>query len=272
MAAKPSELKAFLATLQAELTRLQAQRASIDLDTLQSQHDTAKAALAGYESVHVWHNQDLKAQDLSKAAGTAANALSNAQSQARALDQAMQPLHAMVNTPAHVVQAQAECLAQAEHAAAASEAVTAAQTTVNNVLGLLADASATYDLERDSAARGVLAAAKAGRQGTAALADRGEVESLELALSMAQTELAEAQSVHTAALQAQAEAIQALKGAEVAAARLIYALAKRDFALDVVQFRQAVGRSYKPGEDLMQLVHGLERRADDAQTDGQSEG
>lgn len=275
MATNPRKLKALIAAKQARFDAVHAELAGIDLETLQVQLDQANAARAAYVPPRAHIGVDRQERELSLAAGTAANALSNAQSRVRELEREMQRLTAATSAPARVAQAQAATAAQAELVTAASEAVTAAQTTVNNVLGLLADASATYALERDSAARGVLAAAKAGRQGTAALADRGEVESLELALSMAKAELAESQAAHAVAVQAHADANQVLKGAEVDVARLTFELARRDFALNVVQFRKAVGRSYKPSLDLdlMELVHALEAEpAAPAQTDGQPEG
>lgn len=271
MAAKPSKINADLSPLHAEFAPLQAEHDLFDLNALMQQRDQTKAAAAAYVPPRAFLGIDPQERALLQAASAAEAALRNAQLRVRELALAMQPLKAMLSAPARVTQAQAATAAQAELVTAASEAVTATQATVNNVLGLLADASATYALERDSAARGVLAAAKAGRQGTATLADRGEVESLELALSMAKAELTDAQSMHAAAVQAQAEADRTLRSAKADAARLALELGMRALAPTVSQYRKLANSNYKPGDDLLQLVHLFEYRADDAQTDGPSE-
>lgn len=260
MATIPRELKALIAAKQAQLDAVHAERAGIDLDTLQAQHDQAKAARASYVPPRAHLGVDRQEQELSLAAGTAANALSNAQSRVRELEWAVQRLTAATSAPARVVQGLAAADTLAKSAVEAGKVVACKQETVLNLQALLADASATHELDHASAAQEVLAAAKAGRSVKVAPADRGTVNLLESALTLATAELAESQAAHSVAVQAHADANQVLKGAEVDVARLTFELARRDFALNVVHFRKAVGRSYKPGLDLdlMELVHALE--------------
>lgn len=253
-------MPAKMSHLKAELAALQAERAVIDLQALTQTRDEKRAAKVAY-TPPLAQFSDQHERALNEAAGAAENALSSAQFQAAALDRPIHRLQAMLTAPARVTQAQVTADALAEQAALAGAKVAEAQSTLESLQGLLADASATHALERDAAAREVLASAKAGRARSAGGPDRSAVEALESALTMARAELAEAQAAHAQATQAHRDALGQLRSAQGDAARAVYELVLRDFAEAVAHFRKMTTRDYSPGEDLHRLVLKAERAA-----------
>nr|WP_315226051.1 hypothetical protein [uncultured Albidiferax sp.] len=242
----------------AKLANLQAQRASIDMNPMRAQFDQAKADRAAYQVTHASSRILPDESALLIAESTAANALRAAEDKVRELDIAIQPLQAMISAPARVATAKVEVIALANRAGEAGKVVACKQETVLNLQSLLADASATHELNHASAAQEVLAAAKAGRSVKVAPADRGAVNLLESALTLATAELAESQAAHALAVQAHADGNQVLKFAERDAARLAWDLFMHDIAQKLVAYRAMGHPHYKPGLDLMELVHALE--------------
>lgn len=248
-----------ISEIKAEHDALKAQRELIDLDALTRQRDEAKAAAAAYQPPRGSYSTHSDERPLIQALGDAENILINMQSKARSLEKAIQPLQRMLSGQGRAAQAQADADMLKKRVANAHKAVEKAQGTVQTLQGLLADANATYALECDAAAKQMLTAAKAGRSGPATVTDRSKADTLESALTMARDELAEAETVHTAATQAHTAALSNLRVAQGDTARLSYELALRGFAMNVVEYRQLADADYLPGEDIEQRVLEIER-------------
>lgn len=256
-------MPAKITDLQSELKALQKQRTDLGLDTLQTVYDDAAVdhdARAAVEARSTGpDSRELVAARL--AMGAARNALSNAKTRAQSLDDAMAPLTAMLTGAARATALQADADVLQGRLNQAGEAVESAQTARTNLVGLLADAQATYNMEREASARLLIQAAREGRALVVHPPERGTIDGLEAAHTMAQAELADAQAAQAAVAAEHADLLVHLKAAQRDSMSLAGELKLRDFAEFVVAYRAEHEWDYRPTGALKDRIAFLEARA-----------
>lgn len=249
--------------LQSELKALQKQRTDLCLDTLQTVYDDAASdhdARAAVEARSTGpDSRELVAARL--AMGAARNALTNAKTRAQSLDAVMAPLNAMLTGAARTTTLQADAVVLQGRLDQAGATLESAQTTCTNLVGLLADAQATHDMEREARARLLMQGAREGRALVVHPPERGTIEGFEAAHTMAQAELADAQAALAVVAAEHADVLACLKDAQRDVMSLAGELKLRDFAEFVVAFRAAHEWGYNPAGELADRVSFLESRA-----------
>lgn len=259
-------MPAKITNLQSELKALQKQRTDLDLDTLQTVYDDAASdhdARAAVEARSTGpDSRELVAARL--AMGTARNALSNAKTRAQSLDDAMAPLNAMLTGAARATALQADADVLQARLRQAVEAVESAQTTCTNLVGLLADAQATHDMEREASARLLMQGAREGRALVVHPPERGTIDGFEAAHTMAQAELADAQAALAVVEAEHTDLLVHLKDAQRDAMSLAGELKMRDFAEFVVAYRAEHEWDYRPTGALKDRIAFLESRASES--------
>jgi len=218
-----------ISDLQTELKTLQKQLDGLNLQALQKEADRTRAAFEAHV-VPPMQQADAVHDALRRAFQDANNELNNAKSQHRDLASTMQPLAAMLGAPGALAAASADLKMAEKRLLGARASLMKTQQTHNRVLGLLANAEAEHHAAVDQAGSLMLAAARDGTSVKSPAPDRGQVDSLAHALTLAAAEVAGASETHEAAQHAMANAQAEVDEAQLSASRLSYELAMRDFA------------------------------------------